>query len=208
MPSTQIIDELSQAHLKEWEQTDPDIVRMNVRTVTDERTISYLLGWKTGRWKSGWKNGGGWAVWGDSLGRNTEYSGLQFKPDSPRTVTNGDKEKIFKYESPIKSNKEAPPEPLFLKIPDRIWEKIAQKWEVPILPDDYPQGFWQWVKNNSLVPIILTEGAKKAGATITNGYVCISIAGVSTGQFHGRINPMIKDFIGTGRSVYLAFDSD
>ncbi|OYQ67556.1 hypothetical protein B9G53_00980 [Pseudanabaena sp. SR411] len=208
MPSTQIIDELSQAHLKEWEQTDPDIVRMNVSTVTDERTISYLLGWKTGRWKSGWQNGGGWFVWGDSLGRNLEYSGIQFKPDSPRIVVNGDKEKIFKYESPIKSNKEAPPEPLFLKIPDHIWEKIAKKWEVPILPDDYQKGFWQWVKNNSRVPIILTEGAKKAGATITNGYVCISIAGVSNGQFHGRISPMIKDFVGTGRSVYLAFDSD
>lgn len=208
MPSTQIIDELSQAHLKEWEQTDPEIVRLNVRTITDERTISYLLGWKTGRWKSGWSNGGGWAVWGDSLGRNNEHSGLQFKPDIPRTVTNGDKEKIFKYESPIKSNKEAPPEPLFLKIPDHIWEKIAQKWEVAIMPDDYQNGFWQWVKNNSRIPIILTEGAKKAGATLTNGYVCISIAGVSTGQHHGRINPIIKDFIGTGRSIYLAFDSD
>lgn len=208
MPSTQIIDELSQAHLKEWEQTDPEIVRLNVRTITDERTISYLLGWKTGRWKSGWSNGGGWAVWGDSLGRNNEHSGLQFKPDSPRTVTNGDKEKIFKYESPIKSNKESPPEPLFLKIPDHIWEKIAQKWEVPIMPEDYQNGFWSWVKNNSRVPVILTEGAKKAGATLTNGYVCISIAGVSTGQHHGRINPIIKDFIGTGRSVYLAFDSD
>jgi putative DNA primase/helicase len=208
MPSTQIIDELSQAHLKEWQQTDPDIVRMNVRTITDERTISSLLGWKTGRWKSGWQNGGGWAVWGDSLGRDTDFCGFQFKPDNPRTVTTGEKEKIFKYESPIKSNKEAPPEPLFLKIPDYIWEKIAQKWEVPILPDDYQKGFWQWVKNNSRVPIILTEGAKKAGATITNGYVCISIAGVSNGQFHGRISPMIKDFVGTGRSVYLAFDSD
>jgi putative DNA primase/helicase len=208
MPSTQIIDELSQAHIKEWEQTDPDIVRMNVRTITDERTISYLLGWKTGRWKSGWNNGGGWAVWGDSLGRDTAYSGFQFKPDTPRTVVNNDKEKIFKYESPIKSNKEAPPEPLFLKIPDHIWEKIAQRWEVPIMPDDYQNGFWQWVKNNSRVPIVLTEGAKKAGATITNGYVCISIAGVSNGQFHGRISPMIKDFVGTGRSVYLAFDSD
>ncbi len=208
MPSTQIIDELSEAHIKEWEQTDPDIVRMNVRTISDERTISYLLGWKTGRWKSGWQNGGGWAVWGDSLGRDTAYSGFQFKPDSPRIVVNGDKEKALKYESPLKSSKEAPPEPLFLKVPDRIWESIAKRWEVPILPDDYPQGFWSWVKNNTRVPIILTEGAKKAGATITNGFVCISIAGVSNGQFHGRISPMIKDFVGTGRSVYLAFDSD
>jgi phage/plasmid-associated DNA primase len=208
MPSAQIFDELSPEHLKEWEATDPKIVELNVRTVTDERTIAHLLGWKTGRWKSGWHNGGGWVVWGDDLGRDTQYAGLQFKPDTPRTFTVNEKEKTLKYESPLKANKEAAPEPLFLRVPDHIWESIAARWQVPILPDDQAKGFWTWVKQNTQLPILITEGAKKAGAALTHGYICISIPGVSNGQFDGRLNPLLKDFVTTGRSIYLAFDSD
>ncbi|MEE3716262.1 DUF3854 domain-containing protein [Tumidithrix elongata RA019] len=208
MPSALIFDELSPAHLKEWESTDPEIVKLNVQTVTDERTIAHLLGWKTGRWKSGWKNGGGWVVWGDSLGRDTQHAGLQFKPDKPRVINIGEKEKTLKYESPLKANKEAAPEPLFLRVSDRIWESIARRWQVPILPDDLAKGFWSWVKQNTQLPILITEGAKKAGAALTHDFICISIPGVSNGQFEGRINPLLKDFVTTGRSIYLAFDSD
>jgi|694.fasta_scaffold24552_3 hypothetical protein len=42
-------------------------------------------------------------------------------------------------------------------------------------------GFWQWVIDNANVPIVLTEGAKKAGALLSAGYCAIAIPGIFNG---------------------------
>ncbi|MFM7887526.1 MAG: DUF3854 domain-containing protein, partial [Pseudanabaena sp.] len=114
--------------------------------------------------------------------------------------------KPIKYESRI--GKGEARQPLFLQVPDHIWERIAAKWAVPILPEAYQKGFWQWVLDNPRLPILITEGAKKAGSLLSHGFIAISIAGVSNGQYLGELNPYIAPFCQVSRRVYLAYDSD
>jgi phage/plasmid-associated DNA primase len=209
MPSNIIIDKPNDNHRQEWLNSAISelIIDANLHTITDHRTINYLLGWKTPKGAAGKQSKDDrtcWAVWGENpCDRETSYFGVQIKPDNPRTNQDG---KVIKYESCIGKGEAS--QPLFLKVPDQIWEQIATKWAVPIFPEDYEQGFWQWVLNKTQIPILITEGAKKAAALLSHGYVTISIAGVSNGQYLGEINPYIAPFCMVGRKTVLAYDSD
>ena len=67
--------------------------------------------------------------------------------------------------------------------------------------------YWQQIlETNS--PVIITEGAKKAGALMTAGLAAISLPGVTTGQKLGRLKQDLTPFFNVGRRVYLCFDSD
>lgn len=203
------IDAPNEKHRQEWLNSAVSelIIDANLHTITDHRTINHLLGWKTPKGAAGKSTKDDrtcWAVWGENpLDKDTAYFGVQIKPDFPRNNPEG---KPIKYESSF--GKGSASQPLFLKVPDLIWEAIATKWAVPILPEDYEKGFWQWVLNKSQIPVLITEGAKKAGALISYGYVTISIAGVSNGQYLGDLNPYIAPFCQVGRKAVLAYDSD
>ena len=211
-PSNIHIDPPNEKHRQEWLDSAVSelIIDANLHTITDHRTINHLLGWKTPKGAAG-KQGKDdrtcWAVWGTNpLDRESMYFGVQVKLDTPRTIEVDGKIKPIKYESA--TGKGEAREPLFLKVPDQIWEQIATKWAVPILPEDYENGFWQWVLTKTQIPVLITEGAKKAAALLTHGYVCISIAGVSNGQYLGELNPYIAPFCTVGRKTVLAYDSD
>jgi phage/plasmid-associated DNA primase len=64
-------------------------------------------------------------------------------------------------------------------VPQSIREKIGDKLgiEVPTVGTS----FWEFVRNNSDVPRIVTEGGKKALAGLSAGYVAISLYGCSCG---------------------------
>ncbi len=202
-------DKPADHHRQEWlnSAVDDAIIDLNLRSITDHRTINHLLGWKTPKGAAGKQSKQDrtcWAVWGKNpFDRESVYFGVQIKPDTPRTNEDG---KPIKYES--RSGKGEASQPLFLQIPDPIWEKIAAKWGVAILPEVYPKGFWQWVLDNPRLPILITEGAKKAASLLSHGYIAISIAGVSNGQYLGELNPYIAPFCPVSRRVYLAYDSD
>jgi phage/plasmid-associated DNA primase len=208
-PSNIIIDPPIDRHRQEWLDSAVDelIIDANLHTITDHRTINHLLGWKTPKGAAGKQTKEDrtcWAVWGTNpLDKNSVRFGVQIKPDLPRTNDDG---KLIKYESRI--GKGEAREPLFLKVPDPIWERIAAKWAVPILPEAYSKGFWQWALDNPRLPILITEGAKKAASLLSHGYAAISIAGVSNGQYLGELNPYIAPFCPVSRRVYLAYDSD
>jgi putative DNA primase/helicase len=209
MPSNIIIDPPNDKHRQEWLDSAVDelLIDANLHTITDHRTINHLLGWKTPKGAAG-KQGKDdrtcWAVWGTNPLNPADYRfGIQIKPDNPRTNEEG---KPIKYESRI--GKGEAREPLFLQVPDQIWERIAAKWAVPILPEAYQKGFWQWVLDNPRIPILITEGAKKAASLLSHAFVGISIAGVSNGQYLGELNPYIAPFCQVSRRVYLAYDSD
>ncbi|OIP78243.1 MAG: hypothetical protein AUK48_02095 [Oscillatoriales cyanobacterium CG2_30_44_21] len=203
------LDKPNDKHRQEWLDSAVSelLIDANLHTITDHRTINYLLGWKTPKGAAGKQTKEDrtcWAVWGTNpLNPSINYFGVQIKPDKPRSNAEG---KAIKYES-VMGKKEAS-QPLFLKVPDPIWEQIATKWAVPILPEEYAQGFWQWVLDNPRLPILITEGAKKAASLLTHGYAAISIAGVTNGQYLGELNPYIAPFCPLSRRVYLAYDAD
>lgn len=77
----------------------------------------------------------------------------------------------------------------------------------PLFLNTGEKGYWTGVIN-AKTPVIITEGAKKAGALLTIGIPAISLPGVSTGQKLGRLRTDLLPFFRVGRRVYLCFDSD
>lgn len=199
-------DDLDPKHRQEWIDSAiaDELITANLHTVSDPKTIDRLLNLKGTRWKPVWANGGGWVCWSASTTHNREnlYSGVQFKPDAPRL---NEKQKPIKYES-ARGKGEAP-DPLFLTVPDLIWDAIALRWSQAIGSKEYELGFWNWVEQTK-IPIFLTEGAKKAACLLSHGYAAISLAGVANGQYVGAIAPLLKPYCSLGRKVFLAFDSD
>ncbi|HEY9645075.1 MAG TPA: DUF3854 domain-containing protein, partial [Chroococcidiopsis sp.] len=139
-----------------------------------------------------------------ALFENEAGSTWQAKLSTPRTDANG---KIQKYESPKGEGSQAflPP------IPQTIRQCIAQRYGVTI-PEE--GSFWRWYSTPASVsiPLIVTEGGKKALALLSQGYVAIALYGVNGGyRTIGGGRSLIADlqpFVGPGRAITLAFDQD
>lgn len=219
-------------HQREWLKScvSQDIIDLNVKSLQGQTPLNYLLysdkltRTNTGRVSLGTLNRyahcehGGWWVNGiDVLLLNDSQWG-QFKPDKPRIDES--KGKYIKYEAPPK----VPTEILALKIPVRIWEVIAHRYDVA-LPDNYrdvaqfPYIFWKWVIDNPKIPLIITEGAKKAAAILSTSYVAIALPGVRSGYRVPRDNegevigmpsliPQLQIFANPGRRIYFCYDQD
>ena len=134
---------------------------------------------------------GGWWVNGlDPLNCWEKMEWGQFKPVAPRrSFDNPDK--IIKYETP----------------PRTAIRAIFLEGAVD----------WPSVEEDTATPILITEGAKKAGAALTLDYAAIALPGINSGYrtkdaLKNPIDPyLIPDIAAiaqAGRQVYLAFDQD
>jgi len=161
---------------------------------------------------------GGWYVVG--LDPDTNWIELmawgRFKPDSPRPDGNG---KPIKYESPPHT----PNRVTYYRVPLHLWREIASRYGVKLYHSPLalrltarkqPVNFWQWVKNTPEIPILLTEGEKKAGALLSQGYAAISLPGIWSGRNPKKTNPDQKlhddlmPLAGKGRTFIILFDYD
>ncbi len=167
---------------------------------------------------------GGWWCSGIDLLTGEEDVWGCFKPDSPRYSSA--RPKPIKYEHPPKT----PTGVFALKVTTSIWEKIASRYGVDFSVQDIDHslpdwGFWRWVINHPEIPVCLTEGAKKAGALLSAGYVAIALPGINngyrtpkddTGKRIGKsfLIPQLEIFTKrsrdekTGREIYVVFDCD
>jgi hypothetical protein len=138
---------------------------------------------------------------------NEDGSCWQAKLQAP--IWDKDKQKHRKYETPISAGARA----YFPPIPTTIRQQIAARYNIHV-PE---QGnFWHWLKTTS-IPIIITEGAKKALALLSQGYVAIALYGVN-GGYRSKdhlgnpctpyLIPDLLPLIQPGRPVLLAFDQD
>jgi putative DNA primase/helicase len=158
---------------------------------------------------------GGWIFQG--------YIGVSVKPDSPRKNAEG---KVIKYESPRGTGNQQ----LFVpRVSVRIASEIARKLGMvrdlnPILASEAEDvGFWDWFLSTGL-PLIITEGAKKAAALVSAGYAAIALNGVwgwgtnekdmfgeiergDRGESLKILNPELEPFL-DDREIVLAFDRD
>jgi len=208
-------------HWDEWttgSAVDPELTSLNLESISEQTPYEYLLyNWKSGKvhpdaiWRkinrrfgNNWWHGGWWCS-----GATDSQWGC-FKPDRPRFDPN--KSKPIKYEHPHSS----PTEIFRLKMPRYLWQVISSRYEVPI--GDYLD-FWQWVYDHPQIPIVITEGVKKAGALLSFGYVAIAIPGVwsgvrtprdKDGNWIGQSHLIreLKQFAQPNRLHYLAFDQD
>jgi len=216
--------------LSEWlaSAIDPDLIALNVQILSGDTPYPYLLyeinaasgrvhpdaQWRWARKHYSHIEAGGW--WCSGLDPLNNWQPMYwgcFKPSRPRNSfdPNG-KIKPVKYEHPPKS----PTRAFFLQVPDRIWAKVAARYGVPIDNSDKQLGFWQWVWDNN-IPVIIVEGAKKAGCLLTLGYAAIALPGVTGGvrtktpqgeKCDPYLIPELQHFATEGRSIYICFDRD
>jgi len=109
----------------------------------------------------------------------------------------------------------------FLKVPLHIWEKVAKRngksmpEHIELTDDGEALGFWDWVQSEG-IPVVLTEGEKKAGCLLTHGFAAISVPGINMGyraiekDIFGKttlreLHPALKPF-NDGRQITIAFD--
>jgi putative DNA primase/helicase len=159
--------------------------------------------------------GGGWIFEG--------HRGVCVKPDSPRKNADG---KVIKYESPRGAGNQQLFVPhVSIRIADEIMGKLGFVREHPELlpPTDIDREFWVWYLSTDL-PLIVTEGAKKAASFVSAGYPTIAFNGVwgwgtnekdmfgeiergSHGESLKILNPDLEPFL-DDREIVLAFDRD
>ncbi len=164
---------------------------------------------------------GGWIFEG--------YRGICIKPDSPRQDSEG---KIIKYESPRGEGT------LQLFIPRVSWtigRKIAVKagsvveaeylarMDTTANPSDEDCHFWDWYLSKDL-PIVITEGSKKACSLISAGDPAIGLNGIwgwgtnikdeygnvekdGCSKSLKNIHPDLEPFL-DGREIVLALDRE
>ena len=141
----------------------------------------------------------------------------QFKPNTPEPNYETPGGKAKKYLTP--SKKSGDYDAFVLKIAYRDWQKIAANYSDCTLPDgvadkfvetpdDWAWEFWHWVKASRTIPLIYTEGCKKAAAILTCGYVGIGLAGVEMGLIGGKVVATTKYFAESQRAFVWAFDAD
>ncbi|MEM7578338.1 MAG: VapE domain-containing protein [Cyanobacteria bacterium P01_A01_bin.80] len=175
---------INQNHWNEWIKSGvkPSVIAANVYTEIDPRKLDEVLNRNNKRRrKHSDKLVPAWVVRGiDPSTQEVTLLGVQAKPDNPE-FKNGKNQKYI-------GASEYGAAPLFLRVDNSIyWLKILQDLSIPI---------------------IITEGAKKAACLLSNEYAAISIPGVSTCRKNGRLHQLIEQFCGFGRTFYLAFDND
>jgi hypothetical protein len=234
-------------HWDEWVNSSavhPDLTALNVISLAASNVYDYLFfspaieRRNTGRVVDSYlkryrvlENGGWWCGGGTDPLDWSEMLWGQFKPDTPRLSTHSASAfkgfapppKLVKYEPPPLTDLRA----YFLHVPDCIWDKIASRYHLkryhsPLanrLRDSHqPISFWEWVFLHPEIPILITEGAKKAGALLSAGYVAIALPGISCGfrshkDAFGKIIkryliPELQRFAAPGREISFCFDND
>jgi hypothetical protein len=232
--------------LAEWinSTVSPDLIKLNVKSLRGYEPLNYLLyalpdsdRRNDGRLRDKWLRRyshceqGGWWVSGIDVLTGEESQWGQFKPNIPYRYQETYKgfarrfeqsqNKLIKYEPP----KGVPTEIFALAVPLHLWKAIALRYDVPlpenivVTPDGRALGFWAWVINHPSIPLIITEGAKKAGAIITASYVAIALPGIYNGyrqkkdDYGNKIGlpsliPQLKAFAQKEREIIFCFDND
>lgn len=181
-----------------------EITAKNLRHIDHLPAIAQLLNWN---WYS---HTGGWYVFSCDPKTGQLGKSGQFKPDAPiQFPDQGEPQKYLSFPKGGKSSA------VYLLLTLNYWQTISERFNVPIedadiIRDREDLGFWVWVLNHPELPIVFTEGAKKAACLLSHGWIAISISGVWAGQEGkgAKLHPTISPFIVPGRPVYLAFDAD
>lgn len=205
-------------HVQEWLDSgvDPGIIALNVETLIDTAVNGYAeslfpiaerLNWNITRFGQKTRSHlRGWWVSGvDPFNAWQRMAWGRFKPDAATPVLDRTKGKPAKYLSPRLGAGSS--RLVLLDVPQSIWDKVAQRYNTLITPADRPCGFWCWVWKWN-IPVIVTEGEKKAGCLLTQGYAAIALPGIFSGyrKETQQLIPELAYFATVDRSIYICFD--
>ncbi|MDJ0902204.1 MAG: DUF3854 domain-containing protein [Xenococcus sp. MO_188.B8] len=234
---------INESHWNEWvidSVVDPELTSLNVVSLSgmtpydrllyalptgERRNDGRVRNWVLRRYAHT-EHGGWWCNGVDVLTGNESQWGT-FKPDEAKQEIEYNRQghfkkaKLIKYEHPLKTETEI----FALSVPLHLWKAIALRYDVPlpenivVTPFGRALGFWAWVIANPSIPLIITEGAKKAGAIITAGYVAIALPGIYNGYRqlkndwgqkigNPHLIPQLKAFAHPDRKIIFCFDHD
>ncbi|MFB2971388.1 plasmid replication protein, CyRepA1 family [Aerosakkonema sp. BLCC-F183] len=197
-----------------------NFISLTADAVVDRLWISPAMcsaGMRHGSWlrRHAFIAAGGWWCSGlDPLKNWREMKWGCYKPNRPRLNKKG---KSIKYEHPPKT----PTRVFCLRVPLHVWQQVSRRYNVA-MPENIAiaetgeaLGFWQWVVAEK-IPVIICEGAKKAAALLSQGYVAIALPGISNGyrsskDFQGNVIcrqliPEFLPFTEKVRTFYICFD--
>jgi putative DNA primase/helicase len=218
----------------DFQQHDRTIVDLNIRTLDlswtfdssgeneDIDTFAELAKWEVTRLNSGRMNdgtlkkitklGGCWYItpfYG--LADRSEINYFRGKPENPTVRWSNGKVSTDKYIGAVGES----PRAYCPNVPESQWAVIAARYQVEKSGDN----FWEWVLDHPEIPVMITEGEKKAFAGLTAGYAVISLPGIDSGYKSSSDNddgsasqlkliPDLESLAQGGRSILIAFDRD
>ena len=224
-------------HWQEWQQSAvaADLIRLNVSSIVGDDVYGFLYQhYNADRLNAGRLREkdlrryaraakGGWLCRGRELRSGDLAAWGCFKPDRPRT---GKDDKPVKYEHPYRM----PTGVFALAVPWSVGLQIARQHDLEAAyqqrmraaaVDAEDKGFWAWVRRQPQIPVVITEGAKKAGALLSAGYAAIALPGIwngapkpkdAAGNAIGmpQLHPQLQALLGANpqREVVFAFDND
>jgi putative DNA primase/helicase len=224
-------------YTQEFQHHNPDIISLNVGCVDLNSVVNYRGGEETenddilfileslnlgiNRLASGRINnntldrvrkmGGGWHItpfYG--LADRAQINYFRFKPNNPPA----DWKKPGKFKKYLGAEGESP-RAYCPNVTEGIWATIAARYGVEKTGID----FWEWILDHPEIPVIITEGEKKAFAGLAAGFVVISLPGIDSGYksssdkddgLGGKLAliPDLKALAEGRRTVLIAFDRD
>jgi hypothetical protein len=224
--------QLDARHYQEWvigSAVDPTLVALNVRSLSGNEVYEYLLYAlpQTARRNDGRLREGNLrryahinsAWWASGLDPHNDWLPMDWgrmKPDNPRFEWDNEAqqytEKPIKYESPPKT----PNRVTYLRVPLHIWKLVALRYDLPmpelitVTDEGEALGFWAWVMAHPQIPVILTEGEKKAGCLLSFGFAAIALPGIWNGRIGKedleRLHPDLVPLAQKGRKYIVLFD--
>ncbi len=218
-----ILDSNHYAELVHVSGITEGLASLNFHSLRGEACYEYLfispelprnnLGQVTPGWVRRYTNctqGGWWCAGLDPVADWQQMEWGTFKPDEPKFSREN---KVIKYEHPPQMHTR-----LFcLRVTADLWQQIAHRY-AQTLPANFAEQtdrFWQWVLDSKL-PIVICEGAKKAAALLSQGYIAIGLPGINSGyrvrkDLAGNVIdryliPDLAVFANNQREIYICFD--
>ena len=224
-------------HGQDFSHHDPEIIALNVRSVDLSWTCKYLGGeetenddilfileklqWGVNRLASGRINDntlnrvkkmiGGWYITPSyGLADRAQINYFRFKPTNPPS----DWKKPGKFKKYLGAVGELP-RAYCPNVPEATWAAISCRYGV----EKTGNNFWEWILDHPQIPVIITEGEKKAFSGLGAGYAVISLPGIDCGYKSSSDNddgsgcklsliPDLEVLAEGGRNIYIAFDRD
>lgn len=229
---------IDERHTQEFAQHAPEIIRLNIdrvdlswstkcrggEEIENEDVLFILdrLNWNVTRLHNGRINdhtlkkvvklGGGWHIipfYGLTDRTKTNY--FRFKPDNPTAHWSNGKVSTDKYIGAVGEL----PRAYCPNVPESVWAVIAARYGV----EKNGNNFWEWILDHPEIPVIITEGEKKAFSGLAAGYAVLSLPGIDSGYksssdnddgSEGKLSliPDLQAIATEGRTIYIAFDRD
>lgn len=222
------------AHLSEWVNGSaiaPELAAANLQSLSGSDVLQALAGDRLEQ-LGGWSQqlatasvrsllrplepvaeAGGW--WCSGLDPLADWAPMAwgcFKPDQPRW--DQERNRARKYEHPAGIAARS----FWLRVPAVVAKTVARRWGLALPAvvaadvDGSAGAFWRWWAAEPRLPLLITEGAKKAAALLTAGLPTLALAGVWNGcprDPNTNRPALLADLAGVplaGRACWVLFD--